>query len=1174
TVEHNFDIKINYTNDLLILKRPLQHHLIKNINKHKQYRLHYVDVMTISFILDLIMSDIKVYPSVTYKYTLRCCVYLLILEQLCCCSIIRDKIDLTNHETLETNEKLYEMAVQSLDLDSLLEFLEQLRVLSITQLPKEDGCSPSDLFPTNIIIDKLGEMTIGTIVATHKDIGIAKRAISHMHTQLRSYLSVRPEYQNFHMNEEFFKPFEHLICTEQCDSVVENQIVNSICELVELNTNNIKSGWRSVFACLKTVKIEQKRRNIYADDGGKENKEADGIELHRINALLEVLEAFFNCDNLNVIASAAIDCLLCLFRYLREPDPWTPMQNSPFDESDEEDSHDTDMPNQIEMVMPALNMMNKFMTIFIHCYASPSSPSRHFESTSFTYCTFINYSTDFFTHISSLNKGYFTDEFKKTNQQEQIMDFLQMFERNLQKDVKYLSLNLDSIDKNHLLSVWSYMIEGLTDTIFSCSNRYIIKIIDHYFEILKVTLENVNYQFSIYLIVCVIIPWLQSFVCSNFLKKTSLRKMSIFRCSLTGQQPPRLSLTAWRLFMGNLLEHVIQIFDKSSTVDEYHHILFDTFLSMLNDWLVVPNEYVGRLGISCIKHLLTNLTAKFDSKLSLICCKNIRHALLLTSLPIEYIIHEFNVSSADDLLLNVRLYTKDASLSTPHDNDNMIFLLCKQLFNEQSTSQSVNNDNDRKLFRFTFRSSDNKANMNEIDMQTFVFSNYFHIQLIHIIGEILLNNNNTNFTENSVLYYFLSCLAYTIDLCERYETNNIGLKCLLQQLFSYEIPVTFYHLKRIAFQYLIDLLLKNIEIESVELWKQDSLKPNEMNHHHMDKTITLHNEDSASLVYYTSFPQSGTPTDSPKKTHDLTINKGFFSNFSSYLYKCSLNNSANQLVILKMLSDGIADTIYKYSNEYETRMNTQNEDVQSPFYTVTAKITYPGDNGLYLLRADQDLIDKFIPDHHHQQQQQQQQSNSKQQNSLNNLSVNRNTNISKAMSPLENETQYFIVTEDMINQALNEYKQRKSEPSVSPLRKISSSSTSIQRERQMSSPSSAIPRSFSAALMSSSSDESKINQQQIHDRHNSSDLGQTLHIHHTTYKTLMSSMKLYIDGWNSLCLYLAKYLHSSNEQRVLLPVFERWLFILATNASNRELKNILLDMLVNHGKEKQINMNV
>jgi hypothetical protein len=56
-----------------------------------------------------------------------------------------------------------------------------------------------------------------------------------MHRDLRSWLSVRPEYPNFQLNETFFKPFEHLICTEQCDSIVENQVKIKTKKFVCLN---------------------------------------------------------------------------------------------------------------------------------------------------------------------------------------------------------------------------------------------------------------------------------------------------------------------------------------------------------------------------------------------------------------------------------------------------------------------------------------------------------------------------------------------------------------------------------------------------------------------------------------------------------------------------------------------------------------------------------------------------------------------------------------------------------------------------------------------------------------------------------------------------------------------------------------------------------------------------
>lgn len=46
------------------------------------------------------------------------------------------------------------------------------------------------------------------------------------------------------------------------------------------------------------------------------------------------------------------------------------MANSPFDDNGDENDNEH---NQIELVLPALNMIQKFVTIFIHCYATSSN---------------------------------------------------------------------------------------------------------------------------------------------------------------------------------------------------------------------------------------------------------------------------------------------------------------------------------------------------------------------------------------------------------------------------------------------------------------------------------------------------------------------------------------------------------------------------------------------------------------------------------------------------------------------------------------------------------------------------------------------------------------------------------------------------------------------------------
>ncbi|CAF4346888.1 unnamed protein product, partial [Rotaria magnacalcarata] len=70
-----------------------------------------------------------------------------------------------------------------------------------------------------------------------------------------------------------------------------------------------------------------------------------------------------------------------------------------------------------------------------------------------------------------------------------------------------------------------------------------------------------------------------------------------------------------------------------------------------------------------------------------------QHALLLTSLPTEYLMYEFLVSSPEDLLHNVRVYVQNdsnASILSSYglaNGDISIFPLCQQLFNEHHQPQ-------------------------------------------------------------------------------------------------------------------------------------------------------------------------------------------------------------------------------------------------------------------------------------------------------------------------------------------------------------------------------------------------------------------------------------------------------------------------------------------------------
>ena len=382
-----------------------------------------------------------------------------------------------------------------------------------------------------------------------------------------------------------------------------------------------------------------------------------------------------------------------------------------------------------------------------------------------------------------------------------------------------------------------------------------------------------------------------------------------------------MNITAWRLFLGNLLEHILYIFQMAKEFEEYHHILFDCFLSMLTDWLCVANEYVGRLGLSCIKHLLSHISDKFDVSLRSICTDNLQHGLLLTSLPTEYLMYEFLKSSSDDLLRNVRVFIQnDASSSAPSthglvNGESSIFPLCEQLFNEHQTP-TQSKITEGKFFRFTFQTAKSTPSINEplpheIQMKTFVYLNYFHLQLLHIVGEL-------NFSE------LIPSLSRTIDLAERFDLtiSNFGLRSVLQQLFAFDPPaVTFQHIKRIAFQYLVDYLMSGLKDELVK----QSIDSASLQLQPIDEQI-MRNSDE-----YVSFPDTLTPQ--REIVDNNSIKMGFFGQFALSL--ATLPHS--YIDLLKSLSDGIADLLFAGSNRLEARPEVSTNSRLDRCFTVSSR---------------------------------------------------------------------------------------------------------------------------------------------------------------------------------------------------------------------------------------------
>lgn len=126
----------------------------------------------------------------------------------------------------------------------------------------------------------------------HKDLTVSRKAVKHLHDAINAALSEHSDLPYFHITEALFKPFENLLCLELCEPDIQDQIVGCVCEFVEANFREIRSGWRPLFGALRAVSTN-------------------------INTLLDVFRVFLETDNVLVFSYAAVDYIMCLHKHLR-----------------------------------------------------------------------------------------------------------------------------------------------------------------------------------------------------------------------------------------------------------------------------------------------------------------------------------------------------------------------------------------------------------------------------------------------------------------------------------------------------------------------------------------------------------------------------------------------------------------------------------------------------------------------------------------------------------------------------------------------------------------------------------------------------------------------------------------------------------------------------------------
>ncbi|KAG1941591.1 brefeldin A-inhibited guanine nucleotide-exchange protein 3 isoform X2 [Pimephales promelas] len=397
--------------------------------------------------------------------------------------------------TLSTQaDRLFEDAVSKLNLVGLVGFLHQLRKASQSQLfdsVTETGdyslAMPGEAKSTQdkrsaLHLFRLGEAMLRIVksksrpllhmmrawsvvaphlveAACHKERHVSQKAVSFIHDVLMEVLISWAELPHFHFNEALFRPFEHIMQLELCDEDVQDQVITSIGELVEMCSAQIQSGWRPLFSALRTVhgnKTDMKDYLIGEYSMGKSQA-----------PVFDVFEAFINTDNIQVFANAATDYIMCLMKFVKGL--------GEVDYKEIGDCVHASGYSSTDLCLPALDYLRKCSQLLARIYKMPTKP------------VFLG------ARLASLP--------------------MRAQERSVSSEEGMDCVLAEFDDDTGLIQVWILLLEQLTAAVSNCPRQHQPPTLELLFELLREVTQTPGPGFAIFSVIQLLLPvmslWLQ-----------------------------------------------------------------------------------------------------------------------------------------------------------------------------------------------------------------------------------------------------------------------------------------------------------------------------------------------------------------------------------------------------------------------------------------------------------------------------------------------------------------------------------------------------------------------------------------------------------------------------------------------------------------------------------------
>ncbi|KAM3965804.1 LOW QUALITY PROTEIN: brefeldin A-inhibited guanine nucleotide-exchange protein 3 [Aphomia sociella] len=514
--------------------------------------------------------------------------------------------------------------------------------------------------------------------ACHKDIQISSLAIQCLHDCATALFNQQVELPHFHFNEALLKPFENLLCLELCDDDIQEQIISCICEFVETNRMEIRSGWRPLFNTLRAAN----NSNQYS-------------------AILEIFKVFLSTDNTLVFANAALDCILCLLSHIKglhyeeiqatevkpkkvnppQPKPSLSLKfskNSKFIPLSEEKSEKV----IVDMCKEALYHLESCADILTMMYNMPKCP---------------------IFNTGNRIKGDLPPAVVDPIIPSGSLDITKYVinERCEEEPISYRKLStslppsnttnncLLKLDRpSNILKVWYVLIEGLISATVVCSKKNQPAAMETLFKLLRNIIDVPGTHFGLHCINHLLLPTVQ-----NWLRQIS--NVNTHWDSVMPNFKQCCGMTTDTIVV--YIHHLQQINVERSTNEEKNDgteiepfesieatFALKQIMLVLVECIAQPQEPIARLGASCIRHIILTSGHLLTDKQWEIVCVSLHRACNVGLTPLKQLTYAFKENSNSfygDLAMVKVAARRDCSV-----NDNVrLHAMAQQVFLTEQT---------------------------------------------------------------------------------------------------------------------------------------------------------------------------------------------------------------------------------------------------------------------------------------------------------------------------------------------------------------------------------------------------------------------------------------------------------------------------------------------------------